>query len=495
MATFHVWVATPTFLYLPVYALERLGILDQVFKTVSGHDAKIIVRVSPQRGDDNCIKHMLHCASNGAKVDDIINVAIGDPYAAIDVDPAGKDARLLGAFLKAPTFWVIGREKGLSPNDLTLLCYDDSFKTSHAIAKRFKGAYGTVEAKSKPGEEIDQLFDRPEEQAKPGSLRVLTSDIIGVELACMRSPDVEVIKRMSADYKDFVTTGVLTHANVLKTRAHEIALFMEALRAACMLLKTAPQATATLVQRLSREKEFAEELKLGKMIPAATELSDEQSLKIANRIFAEGLYDDSLLISHAEWRGRVDLEVLPRSERREADAYFYRVYRKAPAIRHLEAWIEKAMVDYARFAREAKERRLLLVGMVFALITMFAGWRITEYIAQGQAPAASSPWSRTGHVIVMNALIIGMVVGLSPYLRRVLILFNLDRFVAMDERSSAQLTVFGGFLSIILPSMVYYWTQGVISDSLLGLITSIAAVFGSMVPIIFFQLFPRLAHR
>jgi hypothetical protein len=366
--SFKVWLAADTPLYLPIYALADLGVLARVATTVGfKSEVKIEIKPSPKGGDKGAIEHML---AEAARADDsVIHLAIGDPTAACMIENGARDLALLGAFIKRPSFWLIGREP--PPNvkqvDHRYIYYKDRYATGSFLGRQIAHEHGAEDVDQvEMGDEFDPLF-KSEETC--GRLRVLTADIVGIATAQERDPSIKVIESLGTweRYESFVTVGILTHADHLKNQKAHISLFLEAVRSACVLLRTAEKPAAALIKELIERGDESREavIDIAKLQPVEAEVI---APKIAARLFEDKVYSNTLAISPSDWKGAVDARFADQRKRTSAEALFLNIYKPNLADTFTAEWLTQTFRDYGRFVQGIRVMKYSALGAMFTMI-------------------------------------------------------------------------------------------------------------------------------
>jgi hypothetical protein len=368
MPTFKVWLAADTPLYLPIYALADLGVLARVATTVGFKtEVKIEIQPPPKRGDRAAIEHMLRQAEQAEE--SVIHLAIGDPTAACLVDNGARDVALLGAFIKRPSFWLIGRHGADNVRELEhkFVYYTDKFATGSFLGKQLVDDHGAEDiAQVEMGCEFGPLFE-PEETL--GRLRVLTADIVGVETAHEKDASIDVIESLGTldRYENFVTVGIMTHAAQLKHQKAHVSLFLEAVRSACVLLRTAEKPAAALVRELIERGNESRQ--------AVTEIDGGTTVdpgiiapRIARRLFEDRVYSNTLAISPSDWKGAVDARFTKPAARAKAEALFLSIYKPNIADTFTAEWLSQTFRDYGRFVQGVRVLKYSTFGALFAMV-------------------------------------------------------------------------------------------------------------------------------
>lgn len=403
MPTFKVWLAADTPLYLPIYALADLGVLARVAATVGfTTETRIEIQPAPAGGDRSTIEHMLQQAERAEE--SVIHIAIGDPTAACLIEGADKKLALLGAFIKRPSFWLIGRPNDtIKENAHHYVYYTDRFQTGSFLGRQVVDeAGGDDVTQVSMGKEFELLFE-PEDIV--GRLRVLTADIVGVATVQEKDPSIQVIESLGTldRYENFVTVGIMTHNHNLKNYKQQVALFLEAVRSACVLLRTAEKPAAALVRELI-ERGFESRQAVTEIEDAPAVASDAIAPKIARMLFEDRVYSNTLAVTPSDWKGAVDARFTQPKARLKAEALFLSIYRPNVADTFTAEWLSKTFRDYGRFVQGI---RVLKYSIWAALFTMVLSQVLLKLAYESEAPNWLS--KATPQTLYLTSLVTALV--------------------------------------------------------------------------------------
>lgn len=372
MAKVIVWVAADAFLYLPIYALRDLGVLERV-STALGSKIEIeIKRPETGSGDFKAISRMLAAAREDMAQSEIIHVAIGDPFAALKKPNEFKDLRLVGAFIKKPPFWILGRESKLKDEDIRVVCYGPDLVTGYHFGEQYHEQINSDHKLilSNLGKEIDYLFDPnlgETSTQNPGTHRVVTADIIGVCRATFKDPTVKVLSKLAETNKNFVTTGITTfNYKIASDKKKEpqnqyeiLSVFLEALRTSCILIDTAVEPTAQLILKLAASPEFKEQLDLGLL--SGEPLTRKEAIGIATKIIDERLYESTLSFGTVDWENTIAAhKISDKAKMKKARLFYASSYDIRPATKKIELWMKFALEPYYYYVKKKKSAELHL---------------------------------------------------------------------------------------------------------------------------------------
>jgi hypothetical protein len=436
MPTFKVWLAADTLLYLPIYALADLGILERVAKAAGIDGASISVQPSPTRGDKACIDHMIMKAEGEPPIGDI-HLAVCDPIRTLQSDQEGNAVSLIGAFIKKPPFWEVGRHPA-NEGEIKFhkyVYYDETMATGNFLGRRVAAdCEDEHRVTCKLGEEFRIL--RREEQ--PGQTRVVTADIRGMVEAMQEDPQLGIFRRFSrdSDIGDFVTTGVLTHKRYGKEYAQALSLFMEALRSSCILLRTAERPTASLIEQimiresLARRGEVASTVEI---IASSNKAIASTAVLIAKQIFSDDIYADSLSVSHSEWAGALKPRGYDNDKRRRFSALFFKIYDPHPSKDLTAEWLMKAIKDYGRFAEDARRLRGASIASVIsiAILAVHIGFADHFVNVNQSLGAVLLHWTSVGSIFLASAILTITILALAK--GKISLLSPVQRLFAVDD--------------------------------------------------------------
>jgi hypothetical protein len=444
-----VWLPTDTLLYLPVYALADLGILARVARAAQlRQELSLEIMPAPLPGDDNAIKHML---AEAAKADNTaIHIAIADPVAAFLADPAGASVVLLGAFLTHPPFWVLGRDVPPELGNPThkYVYYDERFATGNFFGRRITAKLDTSSRIPCPMGEEFKYFQQPESFV--GQFRVITADITGM-VGCMAAdPSIKIKEHLVKEYPHFLTTGVLAARPQLKTFGPEIAAFLEAVRSACALFRTAEKPAAALIRQLI---ERGTEVKPALEGEAAAATIDPETLAglVAARLFEDNVYSDTLDVEFADWVGAI--KARDWGHERGATRLFYKIYEPRLASALTPRWLISTFQDYGRFVQQASLLRSSVVGTSVALIfSQILLMLFRDRTGDASLPRALVALSISSAVLAGGAIVWATLALLSEKRR---LLLPIQRLASLDENATRGIVA--GIITLILGT-VAIWT-------------------------------------
>jgi hypothetical protein len=458
MITYKVWLAAETLLYLPIYALGDLGILARVANTAGlGDDIALEILPAPEPGDTEALRHMLAQAAKAPSSE--VHIAIADPVAAVMADRKGKEVLLLGAFLKRPPFWVAGRDvpAGYGEIEHRYIYYRDGFETGQFLGQQLSAELDASHKRTcAMGEEFEIYLGETEDI--PGRVQVISADLSGL-IACLeRDPTVKIQRHLAPDYRDFLTTGILTHRQYEASQARALAVFLEAVRSSCVLLRTAEKPAAALIHQLL---ETGAELR-----PAVTELDNGERLdnavlakKIATRIFEDSVYSDTLEVEFSEWRAVINSRRW--KDKRSALRAFGRIYEPRASRALTGDWLIRTFSDYGRFVKQGRALKGGLIGCLVALV-------LSQVVLRGFETAAGDEHSKlllyasiSSAFVATTALLWGVVALLRHRTRA---FFGLQMMFLIDE-NAAHAVVFA--LAGIVATLPVYWvTTSIFGDDL-----------------------------
>jgi hypothetical protein len=451
MPTFKVWLATDTLLYLPVYALADFGIAARVAGAAElTGEVRIEIMPAPLKGDRGTIEHMLRMAEEHP---DEIHIAIADPVAVFRADPKGAQTILLGAFLKRPPFWVVGRD--LPSKDIKVphryVYYDQSFTTGNILGQQIStDAPEDHVAWCKMGEEFS-FFDQPEEIV--GELRVVTADLWGLVAAQARDPSIRIQRRLMLEdeFQDFLTTGILSSRLHQDRQADGLAIFMEAIRSSCVLLRTAEQPAAALIRQLiERGIEFKPALT---GVARPTLEPGTAATEIAARLFQDGVYSDTLAVEFAEWRGAIHARSWRSEEKKAATSIFYRIYEPRHATYLTAEWLVRTFRDYGRFVEEARILKGGVAGGLAALlVSQLLMWGFERQATlHGDSSRALESLAIGSAVLALGAVIwavLGLLMNWTRLLRPI------QRLLSMDENATRAIVT--GITAVLISAALLF---------------------------------------
>lgn len=391
-----VWVATDAFLYLPIYAMKDLGVLTRISSGLNqpGGEPEIEIRQPTSgEGDAAAIAEMILHAKGDAANPDIVHLAVADPLMVVEQDGSGTgetpDCRVLGGFVKRPPFYVLGRVGLVATQQMRVVAYPSRLATGSFLGTIIKDKLGSQKnvLEKSFGKEVDELFENAEEAEHPGTLRVVSADILGITIAMDRDPTIRIFERFNneEDFEKFVTTGVLTWNYSSGTSQYEaLTVFMQALRSATTLLQTADAPTAYMVQALSKMPQFQEQVRVATGNKSAMGLTLNQAKLVAKRLFDDKIYECPLALEKNEWDNTINKRAWNNPERQKsARTLFHKVNWSEPGTSKMKDWLRLSYPEYHTvFERNEQAERFLVANsgpaMVMASAVML--WSQTDRI-------------------------------------------------------------------------------------------------------------------
>jgi hypothetical protein len=291
---FCIWLATESFLYLPIFALRDLKILEDVAKA-NGRSFEIELRTA--NGDADAARCMLE----ESLPCDTIHVAIGDPVSAVrDLldDKSSKDSfnalRVIGSLLKKPPFWLVSnipqKEFLAHADKARLVHYNPSLATGYALGQVVADSYnikkGSIDLVDY-GNELDKFFIEDTTELDPTPRLVLTADALGLaSLQTFNANQFHVFTdTMITKQKRFLTTGITVHKENVKQNSFELAIFLKACRLASSLFSGSVAPVEALCRELLRvdREEFSDQLDIERYIPKELNFPDTKQGKVRER--------------------------------------------------------------------------------------------------------------------------------------------------------------------------------------------------------------------
>ena len=309
-----IYPAANAFLYLPIYIAERRKIFQAVNEELQ---VEFDTPDDKESGDVSAIKTMIQ---NRHK-DDTLPIALCDPLAIFDSNVCTplqpKDLRLIGALITKPSFWgVNGTEHELSEVEMRgryqkVIYYNEKLATGNFIGKNLKNDIGIPEiVPVNFGEEIELLLQEREED---NDVIAITADIVGLAKGAYTEKSISIIHRFSTnpDYSDFLTTGLVTTAEVCASEENVRILeeVVEGIQRAIFILRSSKDIALSVCERIAQEEKFYHE--------GQKKLEKNEVSWIIDQIHEENFYPTDLAVSKSQWVNAVEAIGRTKSWQRE----------------------------------------------------------------------------------------------------------------------------------------------------------------------------------
>ena len=322
-----IYRATEAFLYLPTYIAEH----RQTFQTVNKKlEVKSYTLDRQESGDVSAIKTMI---KNRHK-DDTLPIALCDPLAIFDPDVCAplqpKDLRLIGALITKPSFWCVnGAENELPASEIKkyfkdfekLIYYNETLATGNFLGKRLQDEAGILNGNPVNfGEEIKLLL----EEHKSGKKAIaVTADIVGLAKAYHAEENISINYRFSTnpDYSDFLTTGLITTAEVCASEENGTILeeVVEGIQRAIFVLRSSKDIALSVCQEIAKDEKFYQE--------GEKKLKKKEVSWIIDQLHEENFYPTDLAISKSQWVNAVEARGDTKSWQKEKRKKIKNMYR------------------------------------------------------------------------------------------------------------------------------------------------------------------------
>ena len=293
------------FLYLPVYIAKDLEIYKEINSDLDiNFDSPV-----PNGGDFFALKEMVSESLAG----DVIPIAVCDPFAAFSghttLGIELKNLRVLGAFITRVPFWAVDgpntkfvdKEEELKSFN-KLIFYNDLLETGNYIGKQTKALTGISNIKPVDfGEEFSELYS----EEKQGRAVAITCDILGMTIhkKCSQLNVVHSYAR-NATYKDFITTALVTTADICNEYPQEIISVLQGMQNSLAILRASKKVAFSICNDLAEnESLYQEHHKINGVRP---KLGNEEIQNMVNWIYDGNFYPETLDISRQQWISTID---------------------------------------------------------------------------------------------------------------------------------------------------------------------------------------------
>lgn len=206
-----IYKATDTFLYLPVYIAEDLGILETILEdTYNGYKFDFEFITPENKGDEGAISQMLQNTNENT-----IAIAIGSPVAFLSNEKKFEDVKVVGAIINKLTFWALAKDNhSKSINGIAdfgshfenIIYPNDKYVTAHYLGKK-------VEKEAKINNSFSVEFGTEINNSDgKNKVVVLTADIFSLATAMSSDNPYRFHINYSFPKKEgeFLTTGIIT---------------------------------------------------------------------------------------------------------------------------------------------------------------------------------------------------------------------------------------------------------------------------------------------
>lgn len=294
-----IYRSTDTFLYLPAYIAEDLGILETILKDAyKEYEFNIQFITTKNKGDEGAISEMLD-NTNG----NTIAIAIGSPVAFLNSkEKKFEDVKVVGTIINKLTFWALAKSayNNEEPKKERISDFKDKFKniiypnnkyvTAHYAGNKFKN-----EAEIKKGHCVE--FGKEIENATADKIDpvVITADIVSLaEAMSSQSNNYYINYSYPKKEGEFLTTGIITSKMSCKRFPSIIEKIIDSIQMSVAVFytskKTAENNCNGVVERLNR----------------TNDITDDSIEEIVNLMYDEEFYPKhDLRVTRESWEEAV----------------------------------------------------------------------------------------------------------------------------------------------------------------------------------------------
>ena len=296
--------AADAFLYLPTYIAEYRGIYEEISKTLK---VSFNTPERPDSGDLPALRSMINDSRKG----DTLPIAICDPFVmfssglhGMDIQPT--DLRVLGAIITKVPFWAIDSKEGEISEDefgkefKRIIYYNEKLRTGHYIGARTAHLANINDVNPVYfGQEFETLFRNREKRTLAVTCDVISMGIFHDYPDKQKQISVNHCYSNNPHYKNFVTTALVTTAEVCKKYPEYTAEVLQGVQASLGILRSSREIALSVCKELAEENEFygPQHLINGQM----QKLTDDQVEWIIDRIYEGDFYPNTLEITKIQW--------------------------------------------------------------------------------------------------------------------------------------------------------------------------------------------------
>ena len=294
MAKVIIYRAADAFLYLPTYIAEH----RKIFQTV---DDELQVEFNTPGGQES--SDILAIRTMIEHSDDRLPIVLCDPLAMFSrgAPPSlqPEDLRLIGALITKPSFWGVNKKSGefleseMGNHFEKVIYYHDKFATGNVIGKRLQSTAKITDSDSVDfGKELGHLL---EEHKEGKSAIAVTADIVGLAKAHNTERNISINHWFSKNprYSGFLTTGLMTTADVCKENPDALKKVVEGIQRAIFVLRSSKDIAFSVCQEIAKDRDFYQE--------GQENLTEDEVSWIIDQIHAEDFYPNSLAVSESQW--------------------------------------------------------------------------------------------------------------------------------------------------------------------------------------------------
>ncbi len=292
---------TDAFLYLPIYLVDELGILEELLP-----DCQIEFPKIQKESDIVAIKNMLlsNCSEKNS-----ISIAIADPTAFLskkwqtEVEEKNRDlkddCKVIGTLIHKLPFWAVNHkseifydENCLRKNYDSIIYYENNFVTGNYLGNDIYKSYNFKHHQkiTEFGKEIDAVINANNDNEI--KTFTISADIVSI---AKNLQEIDSTKCLSINYdfsssplrKEFLTTGILTSGRVIKEHRNKLSKIIEAIQKSILILYSSKKVAKYVANIINKKSDY--------------KLNEKQINFIVDKILQEKFYPYDLNISKESW--------------------------------------------------------------------------------------------------------------------------------------------------------------------------------------------------
>ncbi len=330
------------FLYLPIYSALKLNLL-KTFKPSGDYRVELDENASRPHdaGDLTALSRLIAFAKAGQRA-----IAVCDPVGLVHLDSAKDHVRVVGAFIKRPSFWLIDRRsttQHISELHFSDLVYypqdwETGFYLGKSLARRIQQDHNISVTPHfrKLGQELDYIIEQYE--GDKGHFAAVSADILGFSIAVAAIKEGQYsgsAKNMSEfrivynfatsqEYGDCVNTGFIVPKFMLESEDYSfVCSFLATMSMSIMQFQIPSDPLEDVYLAIATEHKFAEQRKVPNVPDPLPDKILKEAVRIArNQLQNDGIYTPHFLISRAQWDNSVQVRHLLDGAHNEAFELF-----------------------------------------------------------------------------------------------------------------------------------------------------------------------------
>lgn len=355
--------AAKPFIYLPIYAALHLK-LTELYDADPIYKLELAEPGTEELGDDNAIYKLQQVSA----VEGRPAIAVCDPVELIDFHGNRNDFRVIGAFIKKPSFWLIQSGSRLTTLDaipisrLERLIHYPAGNTGYIIAndiiKRCECPGRIVRIRKPLGQELDTLlsFCNKDDTA----VAAVSGDVLGYYITkcaierheyegCLTAATTManfcIVYNLSTMQHEFLNTGFVIHKSMLENHKNFICSFLAAISTSVIQFNIASEPIRKVYATIANDRRFSDQKTVnGVPTPLPAGILEDAVERCYRHLLNEQIYSADLLITKAAWSNAIAPRPLSSGEHQAAIDLFDRVIDMS-AAKAAHALVEKRMAS------------------------------------------------------------------------------------------------------------------------------------------------------